>query len=69
MTRAIRLVCDNCKRAMNYSRSIDPTLPEIVVKIAQPHCDVCWNGDFENETWFDAAGNEVPQASVERHDG
>jgi hypothetical protein len=61
MTRAIRLVCKNCKRAMNYSRDIDPSIPEFVVKIIQPHCDQCWNGDREGETWHDASGAEVPQ--------
>lgn len=63
MTRAIRIVCENCKRSMNYARSIDPTIPEVVTKITQPHCDVCWNGDREDETWYDAAGKEVPQSA------
>jgi hypothetical protein len=59
----ITLVCENCKRSMDYARSIDPTIPAEVVKITQPHCDVCWNGDFEDETWWDAKGKEVPQAA------
>lgn len=57
----IKLVCLNCGRAIGYGRDIDPSIPPNVVRIEQPHCDVCWNGEREGETWYDVAGNEVPQ--------
>lgn len=58
----IRLVCENCHKSIDYERHIDPTIPERVVKITQPHCDECWNGDREDERWFDVHGIEVCQA-------
>jgi hypothetical protein len=61
MTDAIRMECKGCGKTMDYERSIDPSIPENVVRITQGGCDVCWNGDFDDETWFDADGNEVPQ--------
>lgn len=57
----IKLECVNCKRSMDYDRSIDPSVPDEVVRISQPHCDECWNGDREDESWYDANGKEVPQ--------
>jgi hypothetical protein len=57
----IVLCCKGCGRSMNYERTIDPSIPANVVKITQGGCDVCWNGDFDDETWFDAQGREVPQ--------
>jgi hypothetical protein len=61
MTEPIKLVCMTCGKTMDYERSIDPTVPAKVVKITQPSCDVCWNGDFEDETWYDAKGRIVSQ--------
>jgi hypothetical protein len=58
---AIKLHCLTCKRSMEYGRDIDPTIPAKVTKITQPHCDQCWNGDREGETWYDALGHEVSQ--------
>lgn len=46
---------------MNYERTIDPSIPPEVVKITQGGCDVCWNGDFDDETWFGADGKEIEQ--------
>lgn len=60
MPDPIKLVCKNCGKTMDYDRSIDPTIRPQVVRIEQPHCDECWDGDRESETWFDAKGNEVP---------
>lgn len=57
----IKLFCRQCKRSMDYERSIDPSIPAVVVKIEQGMCDQCWNGDFDDETWFDARGREVCQ--------
>ncbi len=57
----IDLVCANCGRTIAYARTIDPDIPTNVVRIEQPHCDGCWDGDREGETWFDGAGNEVSQ--------
>jgi hypothetical protein len=57
----INLACENCKRTMDYDRSIDPDIPRLVVKITQPHCDACWDGGREGETWYDAKGREVSQ--------
>lgn len=57
----IRLECQSCGRSMDYDRSIDAVIPQSVLRIVQPSCDRCWNGDFEGETWFDANNNEVSQ--------
>jgi hypothetical protein len=57
--QSILLLCRGCGKTMDYERSIDPTIPESVVKIEQGHCDECWDGDFDDETWFDAQGREV----------
>lgn len=57
----IKLVCLNCNRTMGYGREIDLGIPTNVARIEQPHCDLCWNGDFEDEIWYDGAGNEVLQ--------
>jgi hypothetical protein len=57
----IKLVCLHCNRSMDYDRAIDPDIPPEVVKITQPHCDQCWNGDREGETWYAANGREVAQ--------
>jgi hypothetical protein len=46
---------------MDYPRHVDPTIPDNVVVIAQGHCDRCWDGDFDTETWLDARGREVDQ--------
>lgn len=59
----IKLVCLNCMRSMEYAREIDPEISPDVVRIAQPHCDECWNGDREGEIWYDSLGREVPQHS------
>jgi hypothetical protein len=61
----IKLVCEGCKRSMEYDRSIDTDIPPEVVKITQPHCDQCWDGDREGETWYDAKGCEVSQEPPE----
>jgi len=58
---AIKLVCQNCKRSMDYDRDIDFTIPASVVKIVQGRCDKCWHGDHDNETWYNAKGLEVSQ--------
>jgi len=58
---AIKLVCRSCKRSMDYDRSIDSSIPAVVTKIVQGHCDRCWHGDHDTETWYDAKGLEVPQ--------
>jgi hypothetical protein len=58
---AIELYCLTCKRSMGYERDIDPDIPAEVVKITQPHCDQCWNGEREGETWYAANGREVRQ--------
>jgi hypothetical protein len=60
----IVLCCAGCGRAMDYDRSIDPSIPASVVKITQGGCDVCWNGDFDDEIWFDAKGREISQEPV-----
>lgn len=62
MSGPIILVAKCCGKTMEYERSIDPSIPAEVVKIVQPSCDEHWNGDFEDETWLDAAENEVPQS-------
>ncbi len=61
----IRLRCRHCGKAMDYERSIDPTIPASVVVIEQGHCDDCWDGDRDDEIWFDAQGREVPQTNDE----
>lgn len=48
---------------MEYERSIDPSIPSEVVRITQPHCDECWNGECEEETWWDADGRRVAQTA------
>ena len=58
----IKLVCLNCKRTIDYGRNIDPAIPSNVARIEQPHCDLCWNGDREGETWYDGRGVEVLQS-------
>lgn len=59
----IVLQCNDCGRQMSYDRSIDPSIPLKVVRIVQPHCDQCWDGECEGELWFDAKGRIVPQAA------
>lgn len=59
---AIVLTAKCCGRTMDYDRSIDPDIPPNVVRIEQKTCAVHWNGDFEDELWLDADGNEVPQS-------
>lgn len=61
MADAIKLVCWNCRRTMEYPRSADAAIPASVVKIVQGRCDKCWHGDHDSETWFDARGREVSQ--------
>lgn len=46
---------------MDYERSIDPSIPARVVLIEQGMCDDDWNGDFDEEIWYDAQGSEVAQ--------
>lgn len=58
-TSMIKLVCLNCNRTIDYGRDIDPSIPPNVARIEQPHCDLCWNGEREGETWYDAGGVEV----------
>jgi len=57
----IILNCNGCGRMIRYPREIDLSIPLNVVKIVQPSCDQCWDGDREGETWFDAKGRIVPQ--------
>jgi len=59
----IRLFCQCCGKSMEYERSIDPSIPSEVVRITQPHCDECWNGECEEETWWDADGRRVAQTA------
>lgn len=61
MPEPIKLQCLSCWRSMPYDRKINPTIPAGVVKITQPHCDECWHGEREDETWYDAGGREVSQ--------
>lgn len=56
---AILLRCRHCKREMQYERTIDPDVPSNVAVIESSKCDVCDDGDFGTETWFDAAGEVV----------
>jgi hypothetical protein len=60
-TAMIKLVCLNCNRTIDYGRDIDPSIPANVARIEQPHCNECWDGEREGETWIDGAGNEVSQ--------
>lgn len=57
----IRLICQNCKREMDYPREADKSIPLSVTKIIQGYCDQCWNGDHDGETWYDSKGLEVLQ--------
>lgn len=57
----IELACLCCKRMILYGRDLDPSIPPNVVRIEQPHCDQCWRGERESETWYDEAGAEVAQ--------
>ena len=57
----IKLECKSCGRLVDLDRDSDPTIPVKVAKIVQAHCDVCWDGDFEDETWLDEQDREVPQ--------
>ncbi len=57
----IKLVCLHCNRTIAYGREIDPSIPANVARIEQPHCDLCWAGEREDETWYDGRGNEVSQ--------
>ena len=57
----IKLVCRKCNRTIDYGLDIDPAIPSNVTRIEQPTCDLCWKGDPEGETWYDAAGNEIEQ--------
>jgi hypothetical protein len=61
-TKPIRLICNTCRRGMDYERTIDPTIPANVAFIFQKSCDDCWDGDREEEIWYDAGGHEVSQA-------
>ena len=61
-TPMIMLKCRFCGRTIELDRSIDPSIPAKVVAIEQGHCDVCWDGDFDTEIWFDKAGREVSQS-------
>lgn len=60
-TVVIKLVCLHCNRTVAYARTIDPSIPVNVARIEQQHCDECWDGEREGETWYDGAGNEVSQ--------
>jgi len=57
----ITVCCEACGATIQYQRWVDPSIPAEVVKIVQPHCPNDWNGDFEGETWYDAAGQVVHQ--------
>lgn len=57
----IKLVCLGCNRTIDYGREVDRSIPANVARIEQPHCDQCWSGEREGETWYDGAGNEVSQ--------
>lgn len=63
MAETIELKCQHCKRSMRYPRTADPNIPANVVRIVQGHCDQCWHGDHDSETWYDARGLEVCQSS------
>ena len=62
-SETVKLHCRNCKRMIDYPRAADPSMPRTVVKIVQGHCDQCWHGDHDSETWYDARGLEVSQAT------
>jgi len=55
----IRLVCGGCGREMDYPRSCDPDLPNVVKTIKTTECDKCSKGDFGHETYFDVAGRQL----------
>lgn len=59
--RTIILTAKCCGKTVSYNADLDWRIPAKVVKIVQPSCDEHWNGDFEDETWLDASGNEVRQ--------
>lgn len=59
MMDLIELHCLNCGRTVAYDRKRDRTIPATVVRIEQENCDICDEGDFSSETWFDADGREV----------
>lgn len=56
---AIKLCCGKCGREMDYDRSIDPDIPNVVKTIVSDICDKCDNGDFGGERYFDACGREL----------
>lgn len=57
----IKLHCKGCGKRVSYPRSADTSLPASVVRIESATCDICDNGGFGMEFWFDADGNEVSQ--------
>lgn len=61
-TDTVSLRCAYCGHQMTYQRASDPTLPDDVAVIVQPHCDWCWDGqEPEGEDWFDVNGNFICQ--------
>jgi hypothetical protein len=54
----IKLRCQ-CGNAMDYDRSIDPSIPTSVAAILSTQCPECDDGGFGTETWFDTNGCEL----------
>lgn len=58
----ITLRCSRCNTEMEYSRTIDRSIPNSVKTIVSI-CPKCDDGDFHEERWLDVCGGIVLQGA------